>query len=251
MKAIILAAGKGKRLIQFTQNCPKSLIPIGGTTLLSRNIHALTAVGITEIIIVVGYLHEMILQHLEAAHSQLKIQTIINPEYTRGSILSLWAARGFFHDDLLIMDADVLFPKQFLSLLLNSPRPDLMLYDPTSKSQGEEQMLLIKNDCVIESTKKVQGKSAHDFDEMGEGIGFLKLSASSAIILKSILQEFIENNQGDLEYEDCFINLFQKIKVYVQSVGKIPWTEIDFPEDVRKAENIILPDLLKYESENP
>ena len=251
MKAIILAAGKGKRLIQFTQNRPKSLIPIGGTTLLSRNIHALTAVGITEIIIVVGYLHEMILQHLKASHPQLNIQTITNPEYTRGSILSLWAARIFFNDDLLIMDADVLFPKQFLSLLLDSPHPDLMLYDPTSKSQGEEQMLLIKNNCVIESTKKVHGKSTQDFDEMGEGIGFLKLSASSVKILESVLQEFIENNKGDLEYEDCFINLFQKIKVYVQSVGKIPWIEIDYPEDVRNAENIILPDLLKYESENP
>ena len=251
MKAIILAAGKGKRLIQFTQNRPKSLIPIGGTTLLSRSIHALTAVGISEIIIVVGYLHEIILQHLKACHPQLKIQTIINPEYTRGSILSLWAARNFFHDDLLIMDADVLFPKQFLSLLLDSPHPDLMLFDPNSKSQGEEQMLLIKNHCVIESTKKVQGKSTQDFDEIGEGIGFLKLSVASAKILKSVLKEFIENLKGDLEYEDCFKNLFQKIKVYVQSVEKIPWVEIDFPEDVRKAESIVLPNLLKYESENP
>jgi choline kinase len=143
------------------------------------------------------------------------------------------------------MDADVLFPKQFLSLLIRSPHPNLMLLDQTSESQGEEQMLLIKKGRIVESTKRVQG----EYDLLGEGVGFLKLSASAAPCLKRLLQDFIDKEQIDLEYEDVFKFLFQEVDVCYEPVGGLPWTEIDFPEDIRRAEEIILPRLMEYERE--
>jgi NDP-sugar pyrophosphorylase family protein len=105
MRAIILAAGKGKRLVALTQHCPKSLIPVGGVPILSRFLGALEAVGIKDIVIVVGYLEEKMTQFIKDSHPHLNIQTTVNPDYLRGSILSLWAAREFFNDDLLIIDA--------------------------------------------------------------------------------------------------------------------------------------------------
>ncbi|HEX9757739.1 MAG TPA: phosphocholine cytidylyltransferase family protein [Nitrospiria bacterium] len=251
MRAIILAAGKGKRLVALTQHCPKSLIPVGGVPILSRFLGALEAVGIKDIVIVVGYLEEKMTQFIKDSHPHLNIQTTVNPDYLRGSILSLWAAREFFNDDLLIMDADVLFPKQFLSMLIQSPHPDLMLLDQSVQSHGEEQMLLIKNNRVIDCTKKVQGKGPEDFDLMGEGIGFLKISRSSSEKLKQIIKDFVKQGEVDMEYEDTFHSFFNEVDVKFLPVGGMPWTEIDFPEDIQKAEKSILPKLLKYEQEHP
>ena len=250
MRAIILAAGKGKRLMELTQHRPKCLIPIGGVPVLSRFLEALEAVGIKDAVIVVGYLQEKMKQFIDESHPRFNIQTLVNPDYQRGSILSLWAAREFFNEDLLIMDADVLFPKQFLSMLIQSPHPNLMLLDQSVQSHGEEQMLLVKNDRVIECTKKVQGKGTDDFDLMGEGVGFLKISRSSAEKLKQIVKDFVQQEKVDQEYEDTFHSFFKEVKVKFLPVSGIPWTEIDFPEDIQKAEKSILPNLLKYEREH-
>jgi choline kinase len=250
MRAIILAAGKGKRLGALTQHRPKCLIPIGGAPILSRFFEALEGVGIKEVVIVVGYLQGKMKQFIDDAFPNINIQTCFNPDFQRGSILSLWAAREFFNEDLLIMDADVLFPKQFLSMLIQSPHPNLMLLDQSVQSQGEEQMLLVKNDRVIECAKKVQEISPGDFDMMGEGVGFLKISRSSAEKLKQILKYFVQQGKVDQEYEDTFHAFFKEVEVKFLPVGGIRWTEIDFPEDIQKAENLILPNLLKYEREH-
>ncbi len=250
MRAIILAAGKGKRLAEHTNCLPKCLIPIGGIPILSRFLSAFKSVGIKDVVIVIGYLEEKMKEFIKKSHPHLSIQTPINPDYQRGSILSLWTARDFFDNDLLIMDADVLFPKQFLSMLIQSPHPNLMLLDQSVQSQGEEQMLLVKNERVIECTKRVQEKEAVDFDLMGEGVGFLKISRSSAEILKKILNDYVEQGKVDMEYEDTFHTFFKEVEVKFLPVGGIPWTEIDFPVDVQKAEKSILPNLLQYEREH-
>ena len=93
MKAVILAAGVGKRLWPVTQHRPKCLIEIGGQSLLSRYLEALASLGIHRADIVVGYKQEMIRAAVEAKSFGLRVNLLVNEQFQRGSISSLWIAR--------------------------------------------------------------------------------------------------------------------------------------------------------------
>ncbi len=121
MKAIILAAGVGKRIGAATGNRPKCLLEFGGRSLLVRYLDALLAVGVKSAVLVVGHRQELIRDAVGENYRGLAIRYVVNDQYHRGSLYSLWLARGSFDDDLLIMDADVLCPASFVRRLVTSP----------------------------------------------------------------------------------------------------------------------------------
>src|SRR6059058_5638011 len=114
MKAILLAAGVGKRLWPVTQHHPKCLIELGGRTLLLRYLEALAGVGIKQAVVVVGYKQDMIRAAVGTGGCGVEVRYLVNEQYQRGSMTSLWLARAELDDDVLIMDADVLFHRQLL-----------------------------------------------------------------------------------------------------------------------------------------
>src|SRR5262245_4399954 len=145
MKAIILAAGIGKRFKAVTDHRPKCLIEIQGKTLLERTLTALGAAGVHEAIVVIGYRGEMIQQHIGSTYGGVQVRYVNNAQYTKGAILSLWSAREDFDDDIIIMDADVLFPVALIARLVHSSHVNCFLLDGRSENTGEEQMLLTRS----------------------------------------------------------------------------------------------------------
>ncbi|MCS6897819.1 MAG: NTP transferase domain-containing protein, partial [Nitrospira sp.] len=106
MKAVILAAGVGKRLWQITQHRPKCLIEFGGRSLLHRCLDTLAWLGIGRADIVVGYKQEMIREAVGQDACGVAVNFLVNEEFHRGSISSLWVARTALDDDVIVMDAD-------------------------------------------------------------------------------------------------------------------------------------------------
>jgi L-glutamine-phosphate cytidylyltransferase len=240
MKAIILAAGVGKRLQHHFKGLPKCLIPIGGRPLLLRSLSSLEKLGIMERVIVVGYEKEKIERSVRGDLTLIGTTRFrVNPDYRKGSILSLWSARGEFNDDLLVMDADVLFPDALLSRLVDSSQPNAFLLDPRSSSAGEEMMLMVKGNRVVHIGRKV----AEPYDVIGEGVGFLKLSRKDAPLLLQSVEQLILEGKNFNEYEEALDLFLQRAIVGYESVGTFAWTEIDFLEDVERAEKEILPRL--------
>ncbi len=240
MKVIILAAGMGKRFGKLGHSLPKCMVQIGGRPLLARTLTALDKVGIMDRVVVVGYEKEKIDHLVHTIPNAIgTIRLRINPDYRKGSIISLWSVRDEFNDDLLIMDADVLFPDSLLSKLMVSSHPNALLLDPRSSSTGEEMMLMVRGNRVVHIGRKVEGT----YDLIGEGVGFLKLSRWDAPVLKEALEQLIREGKDGCEYEDAIELLLQKAVVGYESVGSLAWTEIDFPEDIQKAETEILPKL--------
>ena len=92
MKAVILAAGVGKRLWQVTQHKPKCLIEIGGHTLIHRYLDALASVGVRRATNVVGYKQEMIRAAVAACSYGVAVDYLVNDQFHRGSISSAWIA---------------------------------------------------------------------------------------------------------------------------------------------------------------
>lgn len=239
MKAVILAAGVGKRLWEVTQYRPKCLIEIGGRSLLHRYLESLAAVGIRRVEIVVGYKQEMIRAAVEQDACGVKVTFLVNEQFHRGSISSLWIARTAFDDDTVVMDADVLFHQEILRRLVSSPFENALLMDETVKQTGEECMVVVSGGRVIALTKNLP----EQYDYAGEGVGFLRIRHADAPRVVSSLRDYIDRDSWAMEYEDALRQYFQDVRVGHERIGGLPWTEIDFIKDVQKAELEVLPRL--------
>jgi choline kinase len=239
MKAVILAAGVGRRLWPVTQHRPKCLIEIGGHTLLSRYLSSLASVGVQRADIVVGYKQDMIRAAVESNSFGVRVQFLTNEQFHRGSISSLWIARTALDDDVVIMDADVLFHRDILRRLVRSAYPNAVLMDDSVRQTGEECMVVAEGGRVIALTKKMPER----YDQAGEGVGFLKVRHADTPHIVASLRTFVDRDAWQMEYEDALIGFFREVKVGYEIIGGLPWTEIDFPEDLQKAERDILPKL--------
>jgi choline kinase len=237
MKAIILAAGIGKRFKEVTDQRPKCLIKIQGETLLERTLSILGAAGVKDAVIVIGYCGEMIERAIGATCAGVRVRYVRNSRYDKGAILSLWSARAEFDDDILIMDADVLFPVELINRLVQSRQANCFLLDASAVNTGEEQMLLTRGGRVLNIVRGGSG----DFDLIGESVGFLKVSREDAPLLRSILEDFVARGHDTIEHEEAFPLFLSQRHVGFERVDDLPWIEIDFPDDLEKAEREVLP----------
>ena len=208
MKAVIFAAGVGRRLQAVTNGKPKCLVGIGGQTLLSRHVECLAQLGVDCLVLVVGFAQEAIREVMRAETSIRDIRWVINEQFVRGSITSLWAAREEMDDDLILMDADVLYAPEVLARLVRSSHPSALLMDETVKQATEECMIAAKNQRVLALSKSLPS----EYDEAGEGCWFFEGQKRRTFLslLRSV-QTCIEAGKLDMEYEDALATFFQDV----------------------------------------
>lgn len=234
MKAIILVAGIGKRLRNVT-NDPKCLLEINGIPLLERYLNALEHLNILDIVMVVGYKKEKIIEFVKEYNFHGNIKFIENTDFTKGSILSLYRARNELTGNVILMDGDVYFEIEILKKLIDAKQENLVAIDTTSCSNGEEMMVGIKHGRILDMARVLPG----NFDIIGEGVGFYKFNKQACEELKKILEEQVKLGKYDIGYEDIFSFLFQRIRFKHIIVDELKWIEIDFENDVFQAENLL------------
>ena len=235
LEAVIMAAGVGKRLKPFTDSHPKSLLEVGGRTLMERHLAHLAAGGIERTTIVVGHCADQITSRFKDRFGSMSLRTVNNPRYPRGSILSMRAGLDGLTRGAIFMDADVLYHRDVIRRLIASDAPACFLLDTTADETGEEMMLGAKKGRVLKIARRV-GK---DWDKVGEGVGFFGIGDPHIARMREILDDFIRRDVIDVEYEDALNVLMQEVSCGYIEVGDLPWTEIDFPEDVKKAETVL------------
>ena len=238
MNAIILAAGVARRLAPLTDTTHKALLPVGGRPVLARMLSALADAGIRETAIVVGHCADQVRALAGSRLGRMSIRYVDNAEYAKGSVLSLHAARAYLAEPALVMDADVLFPREFLRRLLAVPAPSALLLDKGFADTGEEVKLYTRGDRVITLGKKVVPEA---WESVGEGVGFFKCGAEAGPEFVRAMEHVIATGDGLNEYEDALNIVLQRVHVGWVDVTGLPWTEIDFAEDLRRAEEEVLP----------
>ncbi len=244
MNAVILVAGVARRLAPLTDTTHKALLPVGGRPVLSRMLEALDAAGIRQTTLVVGHCADQVRKVAGERVGRMAVRYVHNPEYTRGSVISLYAARQCLREPALVMDADVLFPREFLTRLLALPAPSVLLVDRGFSDTGEEVKIYTRGDRVIALGKKVVPEA---WDAVGEGVGFFKCGAEAAPELVRGLSQVIEESHGLGEWEDAIHLLAPHRHIGWADVTGMPWTEIDFVEDLRRAESDVLPRVLRLD----
>ena len=235
MKAIILAAGVGRRLSPITDTTPKCLIQVGGKTILERYFENFERLGIDSAVIVVGHLKEKIMAAAGDEWHGVKISYLNNERFEEGNIFTVHLASQAFDDDIIMMDADVIFHPGLLERQIKSPNANCYLMDEGFvEHDGEECKVAALNGRVVANNRRITKK----YDRVGEGLGFLKLSLGTALELKKIVAEFIGRGETTKEYEDALEILLEREVVGFEPVGDLPWTEIDFADDIPKAARI-------------
>ena len=237
----ILAGGRATRMGALAATVPKCLLEVGGRPILAWMLDALHAAGVRRAGIVVGHCADQVAALTASPPPGMTIERVHNPDYQKGSALSLLCARRLFASNpTLIMDADVVFPRAFLQRLMGSPAPNALLIDRGFSDTGEEVKLYAVGDRVIALGKKVVPRA---WDVIGEGVGFFKCSAGHAPEYIRLLEESIRETGGANEYEDALHRLLAQVPVGWVDVTGLPWTEVDFAEDLRRAEMQVLPEI--------
>jgi len=249
MKAIMLAAGVGKRLKNSFDGKPKCLLDFEGETLLSRHMTALTSCKIEELLIVTGYQHDMIEHEIKRNNSSLRVSTVYNPDYREGSVVSLFKANEFFTSraNTILMDADVLYDPKILHILINSAHENCFLLDRDFEPGNEPVKLCVAGGNLIDFRKQIHKDVQFDFQ--GESIGFFKFSATIGQKLVDRADQYIKTGRQNEPYEEVIRDLLLEYPedFCFEDITGLPWLEIDFPEDVTRATQDILPKIKQVE----
>ena len=230
MKAIILAAGLGRRLRQII-DMPKCLLKIKDSSLIQRYILSLGDYGLKEMVIVVGYKKDSIIKEVKKFKDLIKIKIINNPDFSKGSILSLWRARNELGQDTLLIDGDVYFESRVVKKIFSSKKKNFFLIDTSLKDDPEAVMVGFRNKQAVALGRGLKGK----YDVLGEWAGFLRLSTSASRSLKKIIERRVKGGDRDTGYEFIVPELFKKSPISYELVDGLNWVEIDFPRDLKRA----------------
>lgn len=241
MHAILLAAGVGRRLNQG-QPKPKCLLEFGGMTLLERHCRNLLACGVETLTVSVGHESDQIARALDALPRPATL-LCHNPLYTLGSSVSLWSARAALAcgDDVLVMDADVLYHPQILRRLVTSPMRNCFLLDREFVAGDEPVKLCTHGPRIVEFRKRVADGLV--YDRIGESVGFFKFDAATALRLARLMDAYVADGRRDQPHEEALrdLALCPELDIGVEDITGLPWLEIDFPEDLVRAEQQVLP----------
>jgi choline kinase len=238
VKGIILAAGKGSRLNGTAGNKPKCLLRVGGQTLIEREIEALQRAGIDDIAVVVGCQADAV--RLECGPDMTYIE---NERFAEtNSLYSLWLARPLLveGDGFVVMNCDVLFHPQLLIDLVSARHEDALLIayqeDDTQPLGDEEMKITVRRGRVVDMSKTM---AAADAD--GENLGIVKFGAAGARVLAELLDDRVASGTLRDWAPRAFADFARLRPLHAIGTRGLPWTEIDFPQDYRRAVSEILP----------
>jgi|ERR1700677_821332 choline kinase len=247
MRAIILAAGRGLRLQQpEDRQLPKCLLRFGGKSLLERHLLLLRSAGIEDIVLALGFRRELVEDELARLQWRPRPDIMVNTRFDLGSVLTVHTVadamtRG---GDVLLMDADVLYDARILSALTaGSQSVNRLLIDREFEAGDEPVKLCVRGGVPIELRKQLAPDL--QYDTVGESVGFFRFNEGGARRLAALVAGYIERDSGHLPHEEAVRDLIreQSQAFDLADVTGAPWIEIDFSEDVTRAEREILPEL--------
>ena len=232
MKAVILAAGRGKRLAESGWDQPKCLLPFGDKTLLGHMLAAILACDIREVVVVVGYRQELVRQAV--AEAGVEATFIVNDNFaTTNTINSLYLAREHLDDDFVYFNADILFDARILPMLLDGP--DGRLAVDVKHCGAEEVKVIVDPDGRITRI----GKQLPLEECRGEFIGIGKFARSAAADFVAALVRHNEQlGQQNLFFESAVDDILAAHPHWSVDIGDLMAIEIDSPDDLDEARDL-------------
>jgi choline kinase len=240
MIGMVLAAGAGRRLRPYTDTLPKALIPVDGdTTILDIALHNLAHVGLTDVLVVVGYAADTVearRPELEKRHG-VNLTLLFNDKAEIwNNAYSMWVARDHMAGGALVVNGDTVHPVSVEQTLLSARGPGVVLAVDDEKALGDEEMKvqLDQHGAITRISKMIDPGSAQ-----GEYIGASLIEGFAIPALAAALQTTFERDP-DLYYEDGYQEMVDDGETI--ATAAIPagtaWVEVDNHDDLQRARAI-------------
>ena len=228
-RAIILAAGQGKRLLPLTEARPKCLIELSGKSLLAWQLARLQTAGVEEAVIVTGFRADAVEAEIARLGLTMPVRTVFNPFYTvSDNTASCWIVRAEFDRDVLVLNGDTLFGPGVAERLLAAPEADITVTIDRKPSYDADDMKVLTEAGRLRAI----GKTIEAYD--AESIGFLRFSKAGAARFAAGVEAVLAHPEGLRRWYLSVIDELAHagVDVRVCTVEGLEWGEMDFPADV-------------------
>ncbi len=242
MKAIICAAGEGKRLRPHTNEYPKVLLPIGEKTIIEHMLDNFSLCGITDVIIVVGYKEDVVRKKLGEKYKNCKITYVHNRAYKHtNNSYSLWLARDHVNDGMIFFNGDIIFHHKILDGVLTNNFSNSVVVDQSIELEEDAMKVSLKRTLLQKIGKKInEGNFIFKKKADAWAIGIYKLSqGASEAYFREAENFFLEGKKNisfvaplEMVKKDFPIKKHKVLRKYL-------WVEVDTPKDYEKAQNMI------------
>lgn len=240
MQVIILAAGMGKRLGEYTKNNTKCMVPVNGTPLIDRLLRQLSRYTLNRVVIVVGYEGQKLMEYLGDEKYGLKIEYVNNPIYDKtNNIYSLALAKDkLTEDDTLLIESDLIFDDGIFDLMLENPFPNLAL---VAKYESWMDGTMVK----IDQDKNIVNfvpKAAFDYSETDTYYKTVNIYKFSKAFSRTKYVPFLEaytKAVGNNEYYENVLRIISFLNSHdlkALPITNEKWYEIDDKQDLDIAE---------------
>ncbi len=240
MQAIILAAGMGKRLGEYTESNTKCMVPVNGTKLIDRALSQLSRLSLTRVVIVVGYEGQKLMDYLGNEYNGLKIEYIVNPIYDKtNNIYSLALAKDKMQEeDTLLLESDLIFEDGMLDLLVDNPFPNLALV-AKYETWMDGTMVCIDSEKNIVNFIPKAAFNYHNVDEYYKTVNIYKFSKEFSSSKYVPFLEAYSKSVGNNEYYENVLRIITFLNSHdlkALPIGNLKWYEIDDKQDLDIAE---------------
>lgn len=242
MQGLILAAGMGKRLKSLTAHNTKCMVKVNGVTMIERALAQLDRLGLTRIVIVVGYEGDKLKDYISTLDVATPIEFVDNPIYDRtNNIYSLALAAGQLQeDDTVLLESDLIFEEGVLSALVDDPRPTLALVDKYESWMDGTVVTLDDDDSILSF---VPGKRFRfeDMDRYYKTVNIYKFSKEfSRNVYVPFLKAYSQALGNNEYYEQVLrvITMVDTSEILAKRLSGQKWYEIDDLQDLDIAESM-------------
>ncbi|MCP5180491.1 MAG: phosphocholine cytidylyltransferase family protein [Pseudomonadales bacterium] len=237
MKVIILSAGQGRRLLPYTENCPKCALQLGERSALEWQLKALHAGGANEVVVVAGFQAPQV-RAIAAACTDLPVRVSHNPFYALSDNLgTCWVARHEMHVPFVVVNGDTMFEAGIFRRLLAAPSkyPITLVTNVKSGYDADDMKVIVDGDRLVRVDKRLDVNAVS-----GESIGMIRFSDIGAALFRRQLESMMEN-ESTLKrwYLSAIDELAAQGYVGTVSTGGLGWCEIDDPKDLAHAARVV------------
>jgi len=235
--AILLCAGLGSRLRPLTDDRPKCLLPVAGTTILERSLSALARSGVvSRVVIVTGYRAAMV--RAAAERSALPVSFAHTDEYDRTqNVVSLAVGLRERHvgERWMKLDGDLIVDPEIIRALVGTPAR--VAVDTSARVDTEAMKVLVDRGRITAFGKGLSPKRC-----AGESIGIEAFCAAGAELVAAAIHRAVERGRTDLYYEDVYNDVLASVPFEPLAVDSSSWIEVDDLEDLERADTLLRSD---------
>ena len=237
MKAVILSAGQGKRLLPLTSDSPKCMLSIRGQSIIEWQIDELVKCGIDQVTVVLGYRADKVEQILRSRYSSHRVRTIYNAAYAfSDNLVSCWAAHDEMNEDFVLLNGDTLFESAVLKQLLETSDQPVTLVVSQKSVYDADDMKVALDGCRLVKI----GKDLIPDQVDGESIGMILFRDRGPMMFRDAIEKALRDPTAKTKwYLSVIDELAGEIPVWTCPINGLQWCEVDYQEDLKHAEKVV------------